>query len=257
MRRLKFACGAILLLGIPVTLAAAQTPVPTVAVTASGSSITLTPSGPLAAGPTRFTLTGKGEFDLVTLRAGVTVDQLRQTLSRSQDAALALVFIEATAPEPGREVTVDLRANTTYVAVSIAGRSSALTSFATGAPNGARAPGPDARIRMVDYGFKGPNTLPRNGRIRVQNQGSTFHFALAFPLRRGVSNTRVGRVFRGGNEKAVGRIVAGPPVTVQGVISQGSTNDNEVQFARKGRYAMVCFFGEHNRLGMYRVYKVR
>jgi hypothetical protein len=257
VRRLRLACGAILLLGIPVTLAAAQTPVPTVAVTASGSNITLAPSGPLAAGPTRFTFTGKGEFDLVTLRAGVTVDQLRQTLSRSQDAALALVFIEASAPEPGREVTVDLRPNTTYVAVSIAGRSSALTSFATGAPNGARAPAPDARIRMVDYAFKGPNTLPRNGRIRVENKGSTFHFALAFPLRRGVSNARVGRAFRGGSEKAVGRIVAGPPVTVQGVISQGSTNDNEVQFARKGRYAMVCFFGEHNRLGMYRVYKVR
>jgi hypothetical protein len=257
VRRLKLACGAILLLGISVTVAAAQAPVPTVAVTASGSSITLTPSGALAAGPTRFTFAGKGEFDLVTLRAGVTVDQLRQTLSRSQDAALGLVFIEASAPEPGREVTVDLRPNTTYVAVSIAGRSSALTSFATGAPSGAQAPAPDARIRMVDYAFKGANTLPRNGRIRVANRGSTFHFALAFPLRRGVSNTRVGRVFRGGNEKALGRIVAGPPVTVQGVISQGSTNDNEVRFARKGRYAFVCFFGEHNRLGMYRVYKVR
>ena len=55
----------------------------------------------------------------------------------------------------------------------------------------------------------------------------------------------------------MGSIVAGPPVTVQGLISQGTTNDNKVQFARKGRYAMVCFFGEHNRLGMYRVYKVR
>ena len=51
MRRLKLAIGAILLLGIPVSLAGAQAPVPTVAVTASGSSITLTPSGPLAAGP--------------------------------------------------------------------------------------------------------------------------------------------------------------------------------------------------------------
>jgi hypothetical protein len=257
VRRLKLACGAILLLGIPVTLAAAQTPVPTVAVTASGSSIALTPSGPLAAGPTRFTFTGKGEFDLVTLRAGVTVDQLRQTLSRSQEAALDLVFIEASAPEPGHEVTVDLRPNTTYVAVSSAGRSSALTSFETGAPGEARAPRPDARIRMVDYAFKGPNTLPRKGRIRVENQGSTFHFALAFPLRRGVSDMRVGRVLRGSNEKAIGRIVAGPPLTVQGVISQGSTNDNAVQFGRKGRYAMVCFFGDHNRLGMYRVYKVR
>jgi len=257
VRRVKLACGAILLLGIPVAVAAAQTPVPTVAVTGAKSSITLTPSGPIAAGPTRFTFTGKGEFDLVTLRAGVTVDQFRQTLSSNQEAALAQIFIEAAAPEPGRSVTVDLRENTTYVAVSLVGRASAVTSFTTGARNAAQAPAPDARIRMVDYAFKGPKTLPRNGRIRVENRGSTFHFALAFPLRPGVGTKQVGRAFRGSSNKAVGRVVAGPPATVQGLISQGSTNDNDVQFTRKGRYAMVCFFGEHNRLGMYRVYKVR
>lgn len=257
MRRVKLACGAVLLLGIPVAVAAAQNSVPTVAVTGGKSSITLTPSGPISAGPTRFTYSGKGEFDLVTLRAGVTVDQLRRTLSRDQEAALALVFIEAVAPEPSRSVTVDLRPNTTYAAVSIVGRSSAVTSFTAGAPNGAQAPRPDARIRMVDYGFRGPNTLPRSGLIRVENRGSTFHFALAFPLRPGVSGKQVGRAFGGRSQKAVGRIVAGPPVSVQGVISQGTTNDNQIRFGRKGRYAMVCFFGEHNRLGMYRVYKVR
>jgi hypothetical protein len=52
-------------------------------------------------------------------------------------------------------------------------------------------------------------------------------------------------------------VVAGEPVDVQGLISQGSTNDNEVSFGRRGRYAMVCFFSEHNRLGMFRVYRVR
>lgn len=257
MRRVKLVCGAILLLGIPVAAVPAQTSVPTVAVTGARSGITLTPSDAIAAGPTRFTFSGKGEFDLATLRAGVTVDQLRQTLSRNQEAALGQVFIEAVAPEPGRSVTVDLRANTTYVAVSVVGRSSAVTSFTTGADNGARAPAPDARIRMVDYAFRGPKTLPRNGRIRVENRGSTFHFALAFPLRPGVSGKQVGRAFRGNSEEAAERIVAGPPVTVQGLISQGTTNDNNVEFARKGRYAMVCFFGEHHRLGMYRVYKVR
>ena len=256
MRKLKLAFAAILLLGVPVTLAAAQTSVPTVAVTAAGGSITLEPSGPIAAGPTRFTFNGRGELALATLRAGVTVDQLRETLSRNEEAALRQVFVEAAVP-PSRPVTVNLRPNTTYVAAAGAGRSQALTTFTTGTPSGARAPTPDARIRMVDYGFKGPTTLPRNGRIRVQNNGTTFHFAIAFPLRRGVSGRQVRRVFRGTNERAFGRIVAGAPVDVQGVISQGSANDNEVRFPRRGRYAMVCFFGEHNRLGMSRVYRVR
>jgi hypothetical protein len=256
VRKLRLALGAILLLGVPVALAGAQTSVPTVAVTATGGNVTLEPSGPIAAGPTRFTFNGRGELSLATLRAGVSVDQLRQTLSRNEDAALGQVFLEA-AVLPGQPVTVDLRPNTTYVAAAIAGRSRAITTFTTGAASGARAPTPDARIQMVDYAFRGPNTLPRNGTIRVDNDGATFHFALAFPLRPGVSGGQVRRAFRGANERALMRVGAGEPVDVQGLISQGSTNDNEVRFPRRGRYAMVCFFGEHNRLGMYRVYRVR
>lgn len=256
MRRVKLIIGAVLLLGVPVTLAAAQSSVPTVAVSVSGSNVVLDPSGPIGAGPTRFTFEGRGEFNLATLRAGVSVDQLRQSLSNPRSVkALGQVFLEATAA--GKAVTVDLRPNTTYVAAVIAGRRQALTTFTTGGPNGASAPRPDARIRMVDYGFRGPKTLPRSGRIRVENAGTTLHFAIAFPLRRGVTGRQVNRAFRGTNERALERVVAGEPVDVQGLISQGSTNDNEVSFGRRGRFAMVCFFSEHNRLGMYRVYRVR
>ena len=256
MRKLRLTLGAILLLGVPAALAGAQTSVPTVAVTEANGNITLEPSGPIAAGPTRFTYDGRGELTLATLRAGVSVDELRQTLSRSEEAALRLVFLEAAVP-PNRPATVDLRPNTTYVAAVTAGRSPAITTFTTGAASGARAPTPDARVRMVDYAFRGPNTLPRNGSIRVQNAGTTLHFAIAFPLRPGVSGRQVDRALRGTNEEALGRVVAGEPVDVQGLISQGSTNDNVVRFPRAGRYAMVCFFSEHNRLGMYRVYRVR
>jgi hypothetical protein len=256
VRKFRLALGAVLLLGIPVALAGAQTSVPTVAVTATGGNITLDPSGPIAAGPTRFTYRGRGELSLATLRAGVSVDQLRRTLSRSEVAALGQVFLEA-AVLPSQAVTVDLRPNTTYVAAATAGRSPAVTTFTTGAESGARAPTPDARIRMIDYAFKGPNTLPRNGSIRVQNVGTTLHFAIAFPLRPGVSGRQVRRAFRGTNERALGRVVAGEPIDVQGLISQGSTNDNQVRFPRRGRYGMVCFFSEHNRLGMYRIYRVR
>ena len=257
MRRVKLIIGAVLLLGVPVTLAAAQSSVPTVSVRASGPNVVLEPSGPIGAGPTRFTFEGQGEFNLATLRAGVSLDQLRQSLSNPRSVkALGQVFLEATAA-PGKAVTVDLRPNTTYVAAVLAGRKQAFTTFTTGAPNGASAPRPDARIKMIDYGFRGPKTLPRKGRIRVENAGTTLHFAIAFPLRRGVSNRQVNRALRGTNERALGRVIAGEPVDVQGLISQGSTNDNEVSFGRPGRYAMVCFFSEHNRLGMYRVYRVR
>jgi hypothetical protein len=110
---------------------------------------------------------------------------------------------------------------------------------------------------MFDYGFRGPRTLPRNGLIRVSNVGAAFHFAIGFPLRPGTKTRQVGQAFRGGSNRALGRIVAGPPVSLQSLISPGSTNDNQVRFPRRGRYAFVCFFGEHNRLGMYKVFRVR
>jgi hypothetical protein len=257
MRRLLLTVGAIAVVAVPATLATAQSSVPTVAVSVSESNLVLDPSGPIGAGPTRLTFDGRGELTIATLRAGVTVDELRQSLRRPQEVtALGQVFLEAAVP-PGKPVTVDLRPNTTYVAVVIANRLRGITTFTTGGPNGATAPRPDARIRMFDYGFGGPKTLPRNSRIRVENAGSALHFAIAFPLRRGVPARQIGRAFRGVNEDALNRVISGPPVDVQGLISPGSTNDNEVSFGRRGRYAMVCFFAEHNRLGMYRIYRVR
>ena len=103
MRKLRLALGAILLLGIPVALAGAQTSVPTVAVTATGGNITLEPSGPIAAGPTRFTFSGRGELSLATLRPGVTVDQLRRTLSRNPGSCAPPGLPRGVGPaEPGR-----------------------------------------------------------------------------------------------------------------------------------------------------------
>ena len=76
-------------------------------------------------------------------------------------------------------------------------------------------------------------------------------------LQPGVDARQVRRAFFGGNDRAIGQVVGGPPVSLQSLISPGTTNDNAVRFARKGRYAFVCFFGEHNRLGMYKVFRVR
>lgn len=266
MRTLKLACCAIVVVACLVAAAAAQAPVPTVAVSAGGSAVTIQPSGPIPAGPTRFAFSRSGRGDvegvIATLRAGVSVDELRATLSRSPDAALALVFLEAgvslSDATPNRAVTVTLRPNVTYVAISIRGRSIAIAELATtGAANGAATPPAGATVRMVDYGFRGAATLPRNGSIRVANQGAALHFALAFPLRPAARARQVRAAFRGGSERAFGRIVGGAPVMVQNLISPGSVNTNPVRFQRRGRYALVCFFGEHNRLGMYRVVRVR
>ncbi len=244
-------------------IATAQPGVPTVTVTAGGGSISVSPPGEIAAGPTRFTFRSRGrgqsEAFLLTLRAGVSEAELRRALRSGPEAAFGLAFLEAggTPSSPPSELTVDLRPGITYYALSLVGNRTALTSFTTGERSGARAPRPGTTVRMVDYGFRGRDTLPRNSTIRVRNEGSAPHFALAFPLRPGTRQRQVARAFGGGSDRGIGQIVAGPPVSVQGLISPGSTNDNRIRFQRPGRYAMVCFFAEHNRLGMYRVFRVR
>jgi hypothetical protein len=266
MRILKLGCATTLVFAVLAAVGTAQTSVPTIAVSVGKSTITAAPAGPVASGPTRLTFTrnGKGDIDafLVSLRAGVTVDELRASLAKESEEALSLIFLEASVSlsdqARSRAVTVTLRPNVAYVLVSSGGRSFGLTTLTTaGADSGAKAPAPDARIRMVDYGFRGPQTLPRQGVIRVENRGLATHFALAFPLRPSAQAKRVKRALRAGSEKAIGRLVAGPPVTVQNLLSPGSANDDEVRFPRRGRYAFVCFFGAHNALGMYRIYRVR
>jgi hypothetical protein len=124
--------------------------------------------------------------------------------------------------------------------------------------NGAPAPSPDATVRMEDLRFRGSATLPRRGTVRVQNFGAGPHIAVAFPLRSGVTNAQAGRAIRSGSDRALGRIAGGEPTFVHTIISGGGNfDDQQVTFSRAGRYALVCFFNEHNRLGMYRVVNVR
>jgi hypothetical protein len=260
-------------------VAVAQQPVPTVAVTASPTTVSVQASGPVPAGPTRFEVTRQGNQDLsvyvILLNAGVSMEDFQASLRRDDrtrgEATLGLVSIQASvsisASEPRRAMTFTLKPGLTYVVLSeadeegggSAARARGLTTFITsGDANGARAASPRATVRMVGLRFRGDRVLPRRGVVRVENGDGVPHFALAFPLRRGVTTKQFGRVLRSNSERAFGRISAGAPYSLQGVLSGGNTaNDQEVRFARAGRYGLVCFFGEHHRLGMYRLVTVR
>lgn len=256
----------------------AQQPIPTVPVSASAASVTVSAPGPVAAGPTRFEVTREGDNDVSVYfllpNAGVSLDELQAALARDDrtggDSALGLVWIQASVSLSGREtrrgVTFTLRPGLTYVVVSEADeptergpRRRGITTFATDREaNGATARVPDATVRMAGLRFRGDRVLPRRGVVRVRNNDGDAHFAIAFPLRRGVTSRQFGRAIRGDSERAFGRVIAGPPFSLQGVIGGGGTaNDQEVRFAKAGRYGLVCFIHEHHRLGMHRIVTVR
>jgi hypothetical protein len=266
-------------IGTITAIAVAQQPVPTVAVTAGPSAVAVQAAGPLAAGPTHLQISRQAarnglQVYVAVLNGGVSVQDVQAALRRDDrtqgSSSLGLVSIKAGASFEGsqtrRDVTLTLQPGLTYLVVSEPETNNdrppatrGFTTFTTsGASNGATAPAPGATVRMVDLRFRGSQTLPRNGVVRVTNEGAGPHIAIAFPLRRQATTANLGRALRANSDRAFGRLVAGAPTIVQNILSGGgATNDQTVRFSRTGRYALVCFFNEHHRLGMFRVVNVR
>ena len=260
-------------------IATAQQPAPTVAVTASPSAVALQAPGPLAAGPTHFQVSRQAaraglNVYVAVPNGGVSVEDVRAALQRDDrsggDSTLGLVSIKAGVSFEGsqtrRDVTFTLQPGLTYLVVSEAETTTdrppatrGFSTFATSAQaNGASAPAPDATVRMVDLRFRGDRVLPRRGVVRVQNFGAGPHIAIAFPLRRQATSAQVGRALRSNDQRVFGRLLAGNPTVLQNILSGGGAADDQtVTFSRTGRYALVCFFNEHHRLGMFRVVNVR
>ena len=258
---------------LPGNGASAQPGPPSVRVSASPSAVALDTPGPIAPGATRFTVERAGApvtVYFVLLDTGVSQAELEAALAADDrsggDASLGLASIKASVgltSETSRAVTFTLRPGLTYVIVAESGeggppaRSFARFTTAAG-PAGSPAPAPAATVVMQGMRFRGSKTLPSQGAVRVENRDGVHHFAIAFPLRPGVTGKRLGRAVRARSERAIGRILAGQPYALQSVLSGGNqANDVEVAFPRRGRYGLVCFVGEHQRLGMHRIVTVR
>jgi hypothetical protein len=246
-----------------------------VPLSATPTTATVGAASPLAAGPTTFRVTasqrGMSVYFAIPI-AGATPQQLDAALKADDrsgnDASLGLVSVQASVALEGattKDVTFDLKPGQTYYVISEPTgegdrppASRGYTTFTTsGTSNGAAEPAADATVRMVGLRFRGSSTLPRNGSIKVQNDSGVAHIAIAFPLRRGVTTAGVKRAVDSPSERAFGRIVAGQPQTVSSVISGSASDVQQVKFAKAGRYALICFVGEHQKLGMYRIVTVR
>jgi hypothetical protein len=276
MRRATVAIvGALIAVAVAAGVVLAQQGVPSVAVTATPTSVTVQTPGAIPAGPTRFEVTPQGGKPLgvyfVLLNPGVSIQELQAAAAQDDrtggDSTLGLIWVQGSLSLSGsqpRALTFNLRPGLTYVVVSEAQTANgppqrAFTTFTTsGDSNGATAPTPGAVIRMAGLRFRGDAVLPRQGVVRIQNNDGTPHIAVAFPLRRGVRSRQFGRVIRTGNERAFRRVVSGAPYDLQNIIGGGNlANDQEVQFPKAGRYGLVCFIYGHERLGMYRIVTVK
>ena len=111
---------------------------------------------------------------------------------------------------------------------------------------------------MRDVRFGGDTRLPRDGTVRVRNIGWAPHFAIAAPLRANARKRAVGRALLANRDRALGRLLNfRNSLELTNILTRGASADQEVRFARRGRYVMVCFFEGHNAQGMYRFVNVR
>jgi hypothetical protein len=251
--------------------AQAASNLPTINITATHTSITV--GGALQSGGVSVVSTATGTKEagviLVLLKPGVSPEEVYAFLKSkaSEDPNTAskfgsIVFDAELTNGKSREAQTTLQPGQ-YVALLNEGEGapSVHTSFTvTAAKAPAVLPTPQATVRSIEFGFRGPSTLKRGELVRFENEGFVVHMNFAIPVKSKSAAKRLVRFLKTGNEKQAGKLFAGPPVGFAGPLSSGAYQQ-EVITAKPGWYVEVCFMDtqdkrSHTLLGMERIIKI-
>ena len=134
-----------------------------------------------------------------------------------------------------------------------------VASTGTAAKSPATLPAPQAKIRAIDFGFKGPTTLHVGELVGFENEGFLVHMTIAIPVKsKSAANKAVADLLTG-KEKALEKLIIGAPFGA-GPISHEAFQQQTIT-AKPGWYVQACFMEtqdarDHTRLGMERVIKI-
>jgi hypothetical protein len=121
-------------------------------------------------------------------------------------------------------------------------------------------PKPEATVRTIEFGFRGPTTLKDGELVRFENEGFLVHMDAAFPVKNMKDAQKVVKALKTGKEKGLEKLVAGAPITFAGPLSPGAYQQETVT-AKPGIYVQACFMDtqdgrSHTLLGMERIFKI-
>jgi len=256
-----------------IAVSSAQATLPTLTLTLTKSSITV--GGSTQSGGVNVVTTATGVKEataiLFLLKPGVTfeeVENAKKSLGSSgRDPNYtskygSIVFSAEASPGHSWEAQTYLQPGQ-YVAL-IPGKGKGSVAHATftvsAAASPAALPTPQATVRSIEFGFRGPSTLHDGELVRFENEGFLVHMDIAVPAKSKNAAKQIVKDLLAGKEKGIEKLAAGEPVTFAPPISHEAF-EQETITAKPGWYVQACFMEtqdgrDHTRLGMERIIKI-
>jgi uncharacterized cupredoxin-like copper-binding protein len=250
--------------------AAQAAPLPTVSIAVTPSSATV--SGTLESGGANIVTsdTGVKEAAVIVfqLKPGVTVAQAEAFTKEkkakdpnSTSKLGSIVFDTEANPGQKGEAQTELQPGQ-YIVLVAAGEAEAQlrTSFTVStAKSPATLPTPQATVRSIEFGFRGPSTLHDGEVVRFENEGYLVHMDIAIQVKNVKVAKQLVKLLLAGKEKQAQKLATGF-ATFAGPLSSGAFVQETVT-AKPGVYVQACFMDtqdgrSHTQLGMERIIKV-
>jgi hypothetical protein len=251
--------------------AAQASALPTLTLTITSTSITVGGSTQSGAVNVVSTATGVKEAGaiLFLVKPGVTVPEVEAFLAKngakdpnSTSKYGSIVFDAEVAAGKATEAQTDLQAGQYLALVPEQSGGAKAHEFFTvsAAASPVALPTPQATVRSIEFGFRGPTTLHDGELVRFENEGFLVHMDVAFPVKNMKSAREAVKDLKAGKEKALGKLIAGPPVGFAGPLSHEAF-EQETITAAPGTYVQACFMEtqdgrDHTLLGMERIIKI-
>jgi hypothetical protein len=248
--------------------AAATSTLPTLSIAITKSSITLAGATQSGAVNVVSTATGVKEASVILflLKPGATFDEVEAAIQKAHgDTNVtskygSIVFDGEVTPGQSNEAQTYLQPGQ-YVAVVPGGEGQGSKAHAlftvTAAASPVALPAPEATIRSIEFGFKGPSTLHDGELVRFENEGFLVHMDVAAPVKNIKAARQAVKDLLAGKEKAVEKLIVGPPAGFAGPLSHEAFQQETIT-AKPGIYVEVCFMDtqdgrSHSVLGMERI----
>src|ERR1039457_2706043 len=249
---------------------AQASPLPTLTLTLTKSSITV--AGAKQSGGVNVVSTATGVKEasvlLFLLKPGATFAEVEAAIKSAHGETNvtskygSIVFDAEVTSGQTNEAQTYLQPGQ-YVAVVPGGEGKGSRAHATftvtAAASPAALPAPQATIRSIEFGFRGPSTLHDGALVRFENEGFLVHMDIIFPVKSHNDARKAVKDLLSGNEKGLEKLIIGEPFGA-GPLSHEAFQQQTIT-AKPGWYVQVCFMQtqdrrDHARLGMERIIKI-